>query len=95
MLYSYRKQDAMHMITNRLLEPLQAAHTQCHSCETALLKAQNDMLMAMDKQQVTILPLLDLSAAFDTVNYNLCQKDVVFKVTPVNGLSLTCQRGSR
>ena len=64
-------QIVQHMITNGLHEPLQSAYKQFHSCETALLTVQNDILMAMDKQQVSILLLLDLSAAFDTVNHNL------------------------
>ena len=34
---------------------------------TALIKVQNDILMNMDRQQVTLLVLLDLSAAFDTI----------------------------
>ena len=59
------------MITNGLHEPLQSAYKQFHSCETALFKVQNDILMASDKQQVSILLLLDLSAPFDTVNHNL------------------------
>ena len=64
-------QIVLHMITNGLHEPLQSAYKQFHSCETALLKVKNDILMTMDKQQVSILLLLDLSAAFDTVNHNL------------------------
>ena len=34
-----------------------------HSTETALLKVHNDILMNMDSQRVTLLVLLDLSAA--------------------------------
>ena len=64
-------QIVLHMITNGLHEPLQSAYKQFHSCETALLKVENDILMAMDKQQLSILLLPDLSAAFDTVKHNL------------------------
>ena len=32
---------------------------------------KNDLLMAMDKGQVTLLVLLDLSSAFDTVKYEI------------------------
>ena len=35
--------------------------------ETALLKVKNDILMSMDEQHATLLVLLDLSAAFDTI----------------------------
>ena len=60
-----------HMTNNGLFEPLQSAYKQGHSTETALLKVQNDMLVAMDNQQVSIL---ELSAAFDTVNHGILIK---------------------
>ena len=41
-----------------------------HSTETLITKISSDILSNMDKQEVTILVLLDLSAAFDTVNHN-------------------------
>ena len=50
---------------------LQSAYRQHHSTETALLKVKNDILMNMENQQVTLLMLLDLSAAFDTVNHRI------------------------
>ena len=34
-----------------------------------MVRIQNDILRATDNQEVTILLLLDLSAAFDTVNH--------------------------
>ena len=47
---------------------LQSDYRQHHSKETALLKVKNDILMNMLNQKVTLLVLLDLSAAFDTVD---------------------------
>ena len=38
--------------------------------ETALLKVKNDILMSMNEQHVTLLVLLDLSAAFDTIHHD-------------------------
>ena len=37
----------------------------------ALVRVMNDILLAMNSRQVTLLALLDLSAAFDTVIYEV------------------------
>ena len=42
-----------------------------HSTETALVRVMNDILLAMNSPRATLLVLLDLSAAFDTVNYEV------------------------
>ena len=47
----------------------QSAYKQHHCTESALLKVKNDTLLHMEAQNVTLLVLLDLSAAFDTVRY--------------------------
>ena len=60
-----------HMITNNLFPQLQSAYRSHHSPETALLKATNDLLMNVDKCNVSLLLLLDLSAAFDTVDHGI------------------------
>ena len=39
--------------------------------ETALPKVQSDIISNMDKQEITPLVLLDLSAAFDTVDHKI------------------------
>ena len=49
----------------------QSAYRRNHSTETALLKVQSDILMNMDRQDVTLLVLLDLSSAFDTVDKDI------------------------
>ena len=36
-----------------------------------LLKVQNDILMSLDSQRVTLLVFLGLSAAFDTVDHGV------------------------
>lgn len=50
---------------------MQSAYRKFHSTETALLKIQNDLLMAMNRKHVTLLVLLHLSAAFDTLDHGI------------------------
>lgn len=56
---------------NQLLVQQQSAYREYHSTETALLKVASDVFDAMDAGDVTILALLDLSAAFDTVDHDI------------------------
>ena len=56
---------------NNLFEPFQSAYKQFHSCETALVRVQNDILRAVDNNCCVVLLLLDLSAAFDTVDHTI------------------------
>ena len=65
------KQTHDHLITHNLIPELQSAYRKRYSIETALLKVQNDILLNMDRQYVTLLVLLDLSSAFDTVNHEI------------------------
>jgi len=60
-----------HMHIHELNEPYQSAYVQGHSTETALLKVQSDILLSTDKGNITLLILLDLSAAFDTIDHNI------------------------
>ena len=50
---------------------LQSAYRKQHSTESALLKIHNDILLNMAKGSVTALTLLDLSAAFDTIDHTI------------------------
>ena len=56
---------------NHFGEPLQSAYQRFHNCETAFVCIHNDLLRAVDNRCCVVLPLLDLSTAFDTVDHNL------------------------
>ena len=60
-----------YMTVNTIHEPLQSAYKACHSTETALVRVQNDILSALDNKGAAILVLLDLSAAFDTIDHSI------------------------
>ena len=60
-----------YLSSNNLHEPLQSAYKKLHSCETALTRVNNDILREIDKRFGVAMVLLDLSAAFDTVDHNI------------------------
>ena len=60
-----------HLQQNNLLNPHQSAYRKCHSTETALLKIVNDILLGLDENKLSVLALLDLSAAFDTIDHHI------------------------
>ena len=59
-----------HLLTNNLFCSHQSAYRAGHSTETALLKIVND-LSALDEDKVSLLSLLDLSAAFGTIDHSI------------------------
>jgi Reverse transcriptase (RNA-dependent DNA polymerase) len=63
------KQLMAYLTSSGLLPVLQSAYRQHHSTETAVLKVLSDILTAVDKGDLAMLTLLDLSAAFDTVDH--------------------------
>ncbi len=52
-----------------IFETFQSGFHKCHSTETALLKVLNDILISCDSGDFAVLVLLDLMAAFDTVDH--------------------------
>ena len=60
-----------YMTDSNLHEYLQSAYKPSHSTETALLKVQNDIPRSIDQYGIVILILLDLSAAFDTIDHDV------------------------
>jgi hypothetical protein len=65
------KRIDQHLQKNCLHEKYQSAYRRFHSTETALLKVQSDILETLDKGATTVLIMLDLSAAFDTIDHKV------------------------
>ena len=63
------KQYMHHLYENNLDDKRQSAYKPFHSTETLLAKIHNDIMLSMGKQEVTMLVMLDLSAAFDTIDH--------------------------
>ena len=64
------KQTLNYLTSNGLLSKFQSAYRCFHCTETALIRVFNDILVALDNHQEVVLVLLDLSAAFDTIDHS-------------------------
>ena len=61
--------------SNSLLNSHQSAYCKHHSTETALLYIHDYLISAMGSQKISCLCLLDLSAAFDTIDHDILIRD--------------------
>ena len=60
-----------HCYLHNVLPDYQSAYRNGYSCETAIIRLVNDILWAMENQNVTAVMALDLSAAFNTVDHKI------------------------
>ena len=60
-----------HASAHHLLPAKQSVYRQYHSTETAITIVHNDIVRAIDAGNVSALVLLDLSAAFDTIDHDV------------------------
>ena len=60
-----------HINSSHTSNDYQSAYKKFHSTKDALLKIHNDILSSMDDGMVTALTLLDLSAAFNTMDHTI------------------------
>ena len=60
-----------HLQENNLSNPFQSAYRAGCSTETVLLHIVNDILSALDNDNISVLLLLDISAAFDNLDHQI------------------------
>ena len=76
------KQIINHLNSENLFPNHQSAYRKRHSCETTMFKVVDDIQMAICEKKMTLLVLLDLSAAFDTIDQDiLCKLRKDFKIS--------------
>ena len=63
-----------HVDNNGYNDAFQSAYRPRHSTDTALVRIHNDMMQSMDCRRGVLLVLLDLSAAFDTLDHGILLK---------------------
>ena len=76
-----------HMFENNLHCKFQHGYKKHHSPETLLLRLVNDVLLGMDSKLAIIILLIDLSAAFDTVDIDILL-DILYYEMGVCGVAL-------
>ena len=60
-----------HLSSHNLMPNFQSAYCKLHSHETALLHVQNDIFVTLDTGRSSTLLLLNLSAAFVTIDHSI------------------------
>ena len=63
-----------HLDSNNLTDEFQSAYKAAHSTETALLRVKNDIVNELGQGRAVLLVLLDMSAAFDTIDHEILAK---------------------
>ena len=60
-----------HLSSNNFLEICQSAYRKDHSTETAVLSVLDGLLVSANERLVSLVTVLDLSAAFDTLGHKI------------------------
>ena len=68
------QQMSSYLIVNKLMIEFQSAYWPGHSTETAVVKVFSNIIDEIDKGQLALLSLLDLSAAFDTIDHPILRQ---------------------
>ena len=64
-------QVSSYLNSHNLYNTCQSAYGPGHSTETALLKVVNDLFLSLNKDNISVLALLDFSSAFDTIDHTI------------------------
>ena len=78
-----------HVLSSGNFCEFQSAYRAGHSTETALLRVFNDVVRNIDNQRVTIWLALDISAAFDTIDFGVLADRLKVKFG-IDGVALEC-----
>ena len=76
-----------HLETNHLNIANQSGYRKYYSTETLLVKIVDDLLIAFDENKATVVMMLDLSAAFDTVDHGKLL-NILFHEIGITGTAL-------
>ena len=76
-----------YLANTSLFDKFQSAYRKYHSTTTALLYILDHLTKALDKNEITVLTLLDYSKAFDTANHKLILAKLESLGLKNNGLS--------
>ena len=74
--YAALEQLQLHLSRFDCLPKFQSAYREFHSVETAICRVYKDLLINKSKNSCSLILLLDLSAAFDTVDHHLLLSDL-------------------
>ncbi len=77
-----------HLSNNNLFDKFQSSLWSCHSTETALTRVVNDPLITADTGSPSLLLVLDLSVAFDTVDHSMLLQRLEYHVS-IQGCALS------
>lgn len=88
----------VHLDDNNLFCSAQSGYRKDHSCETLLIRMSDDLIKRISDNQTTMIILLDLSAAFDTIDHEILlqklQDDYNIGGTPLKWIFSYLQRRS-